>query len=240
MNNTFFILFLLISTFSFGQQFQGVINYKHTQYFEFENMPADAPKSQATFKRLFFTDLESLYETNMDIKIEEAEAEGMRGMMMRRFRDRSERILHKNLDTDIMIEQMGFFGKDFLVTDTIVLQQWKISAGEQKDIAGYTCIKAILKDTSSRQIIAFFTPQIPVSTGPDFYGSLPGMILEIQSAQTHIIATEVNLQPLTKAIMPPKKGEKMNRAKFEKLRAEKTKEMREMWGNRGQGSRPRG
>ncbi|MBK9254772.1 MAG: GLPGLI family protein [Saprospiraceae bacterium] len=226
--------FLIITILANGQSTEGVIKFKHTQYFEFENMPADMPKSQTNFNKLTFNATESIYDRDADVKIEEAVAEdNRRGFMMRRMRDRTERILYTNVDKEITLEQIGFFNKEFLVSDSLAEMKWKISAGEQKEILGYTCMKAILKDTSSKQIIAFFTPQITLPLGPDKYGQLPGVILEIQSAQTHIIATEVNLGPLSKALTLPTKGDKKTRKEFEKLREEKMKEQKEMWGGGG-------
>jgi len=50
-------------------------------------------------------------------------------------------------------------------------------------------MKASYKD-STTNIIVFFTPQIPLRYGPDKFGNLPGIILEVQSAQMHILATD--------------------------------------------------
>lgn len=232
MRFIFLFSFLLFLGNIQGQQ-QGVIKYKHTQYFEFENMPADMPKSSTDYKRMFFNETASRYEKDTDVKIEEEAPEGQRGWMMRRFRTRNESTIFKNTDTDQVLEQINFFSKDFLVSDSIADMKWKVSAGEQKDILGYTCMKATLKDTSSNVLIAFFTPQIPLPHGPDKYGQLPGIILEIQSAQTHIIATEVNLNQSAVAVNPPSKGDKMTRTQFNKMRDEKMQEQREMWGSRG-------
>lgn len=212
---------------------QGVIKYKHTQYFEYENMPADLPKSNTTYKKLTFSDMTSRFETDPDVKVEVAEDQGQRGWMMRRFMNAPQPIIYKDYDKEQQIEQINFFGKDFLVSDSLTPMTWKVSAGEQKDILGYTCMKATLKDTSSNLIIAFFTPQISVPVGPDRFGQLPGVILEIQSAQTHIIATEIKLQDTALAVAPPNKGDKKSRAEFNKIREEKIKEQSQMWGGRG-------
>ncbi len=233
-NNLRNLILLFISSFAtlqtIGAQFtSGTIKYKHTTYFEFENMPADMPKSQEAFMRMYFNANESLYEKDPDIKEASTENENT-PRMFRRMRDRSNKIIYKNLESNSILEQTGLFGKDFLVSDSIAAIKWKVSAGEQKVILGYTCMKALYKD-SLNNIIVFFTPQIPLRFGPDKYGNLPGVILELQSAQTHIIATEVTKDmPEIKA---PAKGDKMNRKEFDKIRDEKMKEQREMWGRRG-------
>lgn len=223
------IAILCFFNLSLGAQVAGgTVKYKHTTYFEFENMPADMPKSQESFMRLLFNNNESLYEKDPDVVVDNTENENV-PRMFRRMRDRSNRILYKNLEKEAVSEQIGFFGKDFLVSDSIAAIRWKVSAGEQKVILGYTCMKATFKDSTTNMVV-FFTPQIPLRFGPDKYGNLPGLILEVQSAQTHIIATEIKTE--TPQITAPSKGDKMSRKEFNVLREEKMKEQREMWGNR--------
>ncbi len=223
------VVVILISSFpSFAQNKGGSIKYKQTNYFEFENMPADMPKSQESFMRLLYNTNESLYEKDPDVKIE-VQNNDSAPRMFRRMRDRSNRIYYKNLANESVTEQIGFFGKDFLITDSIAAIKWKVSAGEQKTILGYTCMKAGFKDSTSN-IVVFFTPQIPLRFGPDKFGNLPGVILEVQSAQLHIIATDVKTDNPSLVINAPSKGDKMTRKAFEKLREGKMKEQKEMWG----------
>lgn len=208
----------------------GTVKYKQTMFFEFENMPPNMPKSSDAFMQLKFNGAEALYEKDPDIK-EDASADASDGSRRwRRMRDRSKRIIYSNTGTSAVLEQMGFMGKDFLISDSLKNLKWKISAGEQKSILGYTCMKATFKD-SLRNIAVFFTPQIPLQHGPDNFGGLPGVILEVQSSQTHILATQI----MTEApeITPPAKGEKLTRTEFNKIREEKMKEQREMWGRGG-------
>ncbi len=227
---SFTILLVLLSFSNINSQTSaGTIKYKHTVFFEFENMPADMPKSSESFTRLLFNGVESLYEKDPDIKIEVNENENT-PRMFRRMRERSNKTTYKNIEKVTVVESLNLFGKDFLIIDTIENFKWKVSASEQKVIAGYTCMKASYKDSISN-IVVFFTPQIPKKFGPDKYGNLPGIVLEVQSAQTHIIATEVKLE--APEIKMPTKGDKMTKKDFEKLREEKTKEMRQMWGQRG-------
>jgi len=207
----------------------GTIKYKHTTYFEFENMPADMPKSQEFFMKMTFNTNESLYEKDPEVKVSSDENDNT-PRMFRRMRDRFNKIIYKNLESNSVLEQINLFGKDFLVTDSVAATKWKVSAGEQKVILGYTCMKAMYKD-SVNNIVVFFTPQIPLRFGPDKYGNLPGIILEFQSAQTHIIATEI--LKTTPEIKAPSKGDKLSRNEFDKIREEKMKEQREMWGRRG-------
>jgi GLPGLI family protein len=232
MNIRFFALsiaFLTIISLQ-AQQRSGTIKYKQTTYIDTEKIPAnmqmDMPKSFDAFMRLSFNKTISLYEKDPDYK-EEINPNDNTPRMFRRMRERSNKVIYKNITESTSIEQSNLFGKDFLVSDSIAAIKWKVSAGEQKTILGYTCMKATFKD-STNNLVVFFTPQMPVGFGPDKYGNLPGIILEVQSAQIHIIATEVKKdEPI---IQPPTKGDKVTRKEFDKIREEKMKEQREMWG----------
>ncbi|QSW90949.1 GLPGLI family protein [Flavobacterium endoglycinae] len=76
------------------------------------------------------------------------------------------------------------FGNYVLKTDAI--KDWVLE-NETKEIEGFLCYKA----TSTKKvnngkgsfvfpIIAWYCPKIPVSFGPNGYGNLPGLILELQ------------------------------------------------------------
>ncbi len=218
---------VLFSTVIFGQMKEGIIKYKQTIYFEFENMPPDMPKSMESFHRLVLKNDESVYEKDPDVKPISSENDNTPRMFRRM---RSSKTTYKNLSLSKVIEQQNMFGKDFLVMDSIENFKWKISAGEQKVVAGYTCMKAFFKD-STNNFVVFFTTQIPKKNGPDKFGGLPGVILEVQSAQTHIIATEVINSPVPELLIPSK-GDKMSRKEFTDMVKQKTEEMRQMWGDR--------
>lgn len=72
------------------------------------------------------------------------------------------------------------------------IQNWEIIE-ETKNILGYRCKKAIIKDYSKSKpkITAWFTEEIPMPYGPvNFYG-LPGIILELNRYDRRIYALEV-------------------------------------------------
>jgi GLPGLI family protein len=66
--------------------------------------------------------------------------------------------------------------------------------------------------------------------GPSEFNGLPGIILEVQSADFHILAQQVTGEKAEISI--PTDGEKITREDFNKLREEKIKERQEMWGDR--------
>lgn len=229
------VIILFISTLALAQVESGAIKYKQTNYLKIEapqgTMPSNIPNSMDIYTELLFNKTTSLYQKDPDYK-ETFDPNDNMPRMFRRWRQASYITYYKDTPSSTFLEETNLFGKDFLVSDDIPSFKWKVSAGEQKDILGYTCMKAYYQD-STYNIVAFFTPQIPLSHGPEKYNGLPGVILELQSASVHIMATEVNLKDVK--IDKPKKGTKTTRADFEKIRDEKTKEQAEMWRGRGRG-----
>lgn len=89
-------------------------------------------------------------------------------------------------------------------------------------------------------VTAWYTPEIPVSTGPDDYWGLPGLILEINAGRTTMLCTEIVLNPEEKVeIKAPKKGDKVTREEYNAIIKKKTEEMQERFRSRG-GGRGRG
>jgi len=130
-----------------------------------------------------------------------------------------------DLKNGSVVEQKEILEKKFLIKDAQKKYNWKITA-VQKEIIGYTCQKAILIDKEDT-VIAWFTPQIPVSVGPTVYGQLPGAILEVLSGNgdKKITADKVEFTKINEAeLIAPKEGKEVTREKFEKIRQDKLKE----------------
>ncbi|MBK9271198.1 MAG: GLPGLI family protein [Saprospiraceae bacterium] len=71
--------------------------------------------------------------------------------------------------------------------------QWKIRS-EIKEVNGYVCMSAETTDTVRKhKIVAWFTSEIPVSSGPEWYSGLPGMILELDIQNGACIITATNI-----------------------------------------------
>jgi GLPGLI family protein len=119
-----------------------------------------------------------------------------------------------NLETGQSIAQKQVYEKKFLITDSISRFQWKIE-DEIRTIAGYTCRKAITTICDSVVVVAFYTPQIVPTGGPESFNGLPGMILGIAIPRLYTtwFATQVELTT-PEDLEPPKKGEKVNKISF--------------------------
>lgn len=82
-----------------------------------------------------------------------------------------------------------------------------------------------------KTITAWYTPEVPVSQGPEGYYGLPGLILEVTDGKTTLLCSKVVLNPKEKVeIKPLKKGEKVTQAEFSEIMIKKMQEMQEMYG----------
>ena len=142
-------------------------------------------------------------------------------------------------------------GKVFLIKDNFIEYDWELT-GETKNIGNYTSYKAVYeieeediqidningglkeeKVTIKRIVVAWYTPDVPISNGPSNYGGLPGLILEVNDGDQTIVCSEIILNPKEiKEINEPTKGKIVTREKFGKISLEKTKEMMDRYKSR--------
>jgi GLPGLI family protein len=234
-------IILLLATFLpmaiFAQQTEGEITYTETIKLmmdfgdgpEAEEMKKMMPPTQSFPKTLFFNANASLYQDKVGTEEEgNVEVSGNSGGGDFQIKmTRPDNKLYRNIAEGTTIEYREFFGRYFLIGDKAKAPAWKITS-EQKKLLGYTCMKATLQLDSATNIVAWFTPQIPVSTGPSIHAGLPGLILEfaMNGDQRTIVATQVELKSLPKgSLEKPSKGKEMTAEEFKKMEAEKMKEM---------------
>jgi GLPGLI family protein len=88
------------------------------------------------------------------------------------------------------------------------------------------------------EVVAWYTPQIPINQGPDDYWGLPGLILEVNADRTTILCTKIVMNPEEKeAIDKPEKGDIVTQEEYTKIITKKMEEMREMYGGRNRSGR---
>lgn len=92
------------------------------------------------------------------------------------------------------LQLIGFAGIDkFVYTEEMPNFQWQLKPAEKKVIGGYTCSLAV-GNYAGRTYQAWFTTEIPVSTGPWKLGGLPGLILEAEDTEGEYIYTCTRIQ----------------------------------------------
>lgn len=93
------------------------------------------------------------------------------------------------------------------------------------------------EEPTTETIVAWYTPMIPASHGPDEFGGLPGLILQLNTNNTTMVCTKVVLNPQDEIVIEaPTKGKELTREEYTKTIEEKAKEMAERFGG-GRGGR---
>ena len=135
--------------------------------------------------------------------------------------EQSKNVTYKNHQTKQIISKTLFLGKEFLVTDTIAVEQFNIVENEVKEILGFECKKAISIDGKK---IIWFTEHIPVADGP-INTNLPGLILEAHLDQYFYTATSID-DNTKQSIVIPTGGKKMTNAEFQEMVQKQTEMMK--------------
>jgi GLPGLI family protein len=200
---------------------------------------------------LSFNKTECLYEQPEEL--EKPEAPATAGISVKvLFSGEGKKYL--NLKDKISIEEADIFGKEFLIVEPLEKPDWKL-LNETKKIGDYNCFKAELivqatekqkeeykeflkkeetkpalfkmDEPKDKTIVAWYTPEIPVSFGPNKYWGLPGLILEINEEETIILCSKVTLSNKEKSkIKVPNTGEKVTQKKFDEIQKKKTDSMK--------------
>ena len=176
--------------------------------------------------------------------------------------------IYKSLTDKKMIEDVEQFSKRFLVEENMDQLKWDMGMETKKigNYTCYkaTLVKEDTnvdwgsifsrrgrnkkKDSAKTEdkisdkkmliVTAWYTPQIPVSSGPDKYWGLPGLILELNAGRMTMLCTEVSISSdKTLVINEPKKGKKVSREEYTSIVKEKTEELKQRFQNRRSGGR---
>lgn len=70
------------------------------------------------------------------------------------------------------------FDKKYLISDSIKTFDWKIDKNT-KEIAGVSVRKATVTTDEGEKMNAWYALKLPYKVGPELYGGLPGLILEL-------------------------------------------------------------
>lgn len=251
MKNLLFAITLIIPFSSIAQTNSGVIIYEEVKNTKPDMAKAEEqgwahraamiPASMTFKKRLVFTEESSMYVTVK--KKEDPTVDERQRRMERRFSNANNQTYINSKENEF-VEQQDFMGKIFLIKGKPKKIKWKMT-GEMKEIAGHPCLKATYSD-STDVIEAWFATNIPVPIGPEKYGDLPGIILELSSKKDKkiIVAKTITFREVDPTeVLKPVKGKEVTREQYRKIVREKRKEMRANGGGfggpRGGGRGPR-
>ena len=239
---------------AFAQGFTGRAYYKSTSQFSIKMdstkmTPEQMAQIQASLKKqmeqnyiLSFTQTESTWKKEESLGGGPATASAGGAVFMVASSGEGS-ALYKNIADQTYLQEQEMMGKEYLVKDKSEPFEWELSE-ETKKIGNYTAQKAsFTKIVDSRQfstgmtemenvkdtiqVTVWFTPEIPVSHGPENYFGLPGLILEVQNQGRTLICEKIELNPSADPVIieRPSKGKEMTQAEFRVVQEEGMKQM---------------
>ena len=247
--------FLILFTKTFGQTaLSGEVAYV-TKVNMHKNLPNNEraqrmkewiPEFTEFNNQLLFTATETVYknvqdeaeEVNLDAESEEHGPARWRARMLSRMAPPND-IIYTDVENGYVTAKKEFMDKIFLIRDTVHMSNWKLT-GEQKEVAGMNCMKAeyIPQAGDTSKIIVWFTPEIPVSSGPAGYGGLPGLIVHLDKddGAVQISLSSIVMRDIEKGeIEEPKKGKEVTQEEFDEIVRLKREQQRQEWESRGGG-----
>ena len=201
-------------------------------------LAASLPKERKSMKSLVFNENASLYTNQKKEEASEDQIEGEGGMMVMVRMQEPDNKMFTDFAGKKQIEQREFMTRMFLIEKELGVSDWKIT-GNSKEILGYTCQEAVREPNDSTKIVAWFTPTIPIPSGPGEYLNLPGLVLAVDLDNGKHTLTAKSIEPMevdAKMIAKPKEGKKTTEEGFKKIVDEKMKEMGGAHGGAVQGT----
>jgi GLPGLI family protein len=243
-----------------AQQKEGRVVYERTMQLQIrfsggpgsEHLEQMMPKSKTDKLELLFGNDQTLWRALPDDEAEESSFGG-NGMQVRMMVAGADDVLYTHLGEKRKVELKELFEKKFLIADSIKPLKWKMT-GQTKMVLGKNCQQAMATNIQTRTqminengtmsrkeisdtmpIIAWFTPEIPVTAGPGEYQTqLPGLILEMDISNGRQVYKALEISPKVElASIKEPAGKKKITA--EEYKVEREKLMQEMQMNMGGG-----
>jgi len=251
----------ILCLYGFSQQKEGKVIYERSMQMQMSiddngQGAQDILRTRTDKFELLFGNNQALWQLS-DQETPAEEGPGG-GVQIRMFGGGTDDISFYDLTKGTSTEQREMFDKKFIITDSIKKMNWKLT-GETKTILSHVCQKATsqrigvrmtmnmdngkmerkeVSDTTA--LIAWFTPDIPVASGPaEYQGQLPGLILEmdLNNGKQIFKATEISAKADIASIKEPKSGKKVTRTEFRKETQKMMEEMEKNNGGGGSGNR---
>jgi GLPGLI family protein len=217
MSRLFYIVILQLFSFAAAAQYtmQGKVEYErkiniHRRIEElsddqrqfYDKVKSQLAKFHVSYFDLYFTRDRSIYKPGR-------ETENVSRWLST---PAPENVVLSDFKKDSVTAQKIIFEEKFLVHDSLRKLKWRIT-DEIRTIANYKCRKAVGRICDSVYVVAFYTEDIMVSSGPEMFSGLPGLILELAVPRLYStwIATKVELiQPKEEDFKMSTKGKKVN------------------------------
>jgi GLPGLI family protein len=180
-----------------------------------EQTRAMVPEFKTDRFHLFFSDSVSVYKPAPQDEMPDPFSNNNSGLIIR-MGPSDNAILYKNFATQRIITQVELEEKKYLVLDTLVQDPWKLEE-VTKTMLGHVCKKATRKNKMGKNVVAWYATDISVSAGPDRFGSLPGLILQLDVNEGEVVFTaqEFSSRPENKELKAPTDGKPITAAEFQ-------------------------
>jgi len=170
----------------------------------FEKMKSQIPKFSSSFFDLEFDTARSIYKPGKEV-------EGSNMFKMFGGGPAMENVVYTDFAAKKVTAAKKVYEQKFLVQDSMRKIEWT-EKDEIRTIANYKCHKAVGRICDSVYVVAFYTEDIVVSGGPEMFGGLPGMIMELAIPRLHTtwVADKIEvLAPKPEDFAIPDKGKKV-------------------------------
>ncbi len=169
-----------------------------------EKMKAQIPKFNSSYFDMIFDTTRSIYKPGREVE----------GNVFKMFGGgpATDNVVLTDFVGKSVKASKKIFEQKFFVEDSMRKIEWKVK-DEIRTIANFKCHKAVGIICDSVYVVAFYAEDIPVSGGPEMFGGLPGMIMELAIPRLHTTWTATKLEmvaPKDTDFTIQEKGKKVN------------------------------
>lgn len=190
-----------------------------------DNMKGIVPEFNVSKVELLFTGDESIWRNvPEEADIRDEAGKDTYGPVIRMNFGGTDDVTYKNYKDEKMVQQREMGPKKYIIEDSFPHQVWKLES-DTLSIAGHLCKKATTHNQQNAPIVAWYAEDIQSSSGPEVYGGLPGLILQLNSNNGQMVFTAISIttKDLDKRVVKtPTDGKKISRADFRKMTDEQS------------------
>jgi len=187
---------------------------------EDESMKRMVPEFDSARSELLFSADQSLYRNIKEAEdIRDQAGQDQDGPVVRMRFGGGDDQTYKNYTLEKMTQQREMGPKKYIIEDSFPHYTWKMEQDTQT-IHGYLCKKATTKGRQGNAVTAWYTEEIQCPSGPEEYGSLPGLILQLDINDGEVVFSpdDIDTKSLDKGLVhAPTDGKKITREAFRKM-----------------------
>ncbi|MEM6965388.1 MAG: GLPGLI family protein [Bacteroidota bacterium] len=157
---------------------------------------------------------------------EDMEKDDERGVDIAKVKAQTMGKIYHDISSETTYTQKELEGSNFIISKNIKDYKWQL-LNESKVINDYNCYKAILEiqlnrrgKKSAKVVEAWYTPSIPINSGPAGFAGLPGLIILLKDGKhTTFQMNQINFDSSGKKtkVKKPKKGKKITEAEYQQI-----------------------